>query len=198
MNELQIFNYRDTPLRTVEKDGELWWVLKDVCKVLGIVDHKWVAKRLDGDERGWAKSSPSGPDMIIVNEPGLYKVILRSDKPDAKDLMRWLTHEVLPSIRRTGGVLCARHVSRPTHRRPSPAPGGHGEAHGRGAGPDPRPGGEGRYRYESVQPPRRGPLAGGHGQGRQGAERGYGLEPPEASGGSCSPSWSRRSTATLI
>lgn len=102
MNELQIFNYNGTPLRTVEMGGEIWWVLKDVCKVLGIVDHKTVARRLDEDERGWAKSSPTGPDMIVTNEPGLYKVILRSDKPDAKNLMRFVTHDVLPSIRQTG------------------------------------------------------------------------------------------------
>lgn len=104
MNELQIFNYRDKPLRTVEKDGDIWWVLKDVCEVLGIVKHTNVAARLDEDEKGACLvGTPSGQqNMTVVNEPGLYKVILRSDKPDAKDLMRWVTHEVLPSIRRTG------------------------------------------------------------------------------------------------
>lgn len=105
MNELQIFNYHDTPLRTVEKDGELWWVLKDVCTALGISDHITVAKRLDPDEVGRAQViDGKGRSQLttITNEPGLYKVILRSDKPDAKDLMRFVTHEVLPSIRRTG------------------------------------------------------------------------------------------------
>lgn len=107
MNELQIFTYNDTPLRTVEKDGEVWWVLKDVCGALGITDHKQVKKRLGDDEAGVCQVPPP-PDggqmqsMIIINEPGLYNVILRSDKPEAKDFKRWVTHEVLPSIRRTG------------------------------------------------------------------------------------------------
>ena len=105
MNELQIFNYHDTPLRTVERDGEIWWVPKDVCAALGISDHITVAKRLDPDEVGQAQvidSKGRQQATTITNEPGLYKVILRSDKPDAKDMMRWVTHEVLPSIRRTG------------------------------------------------------------------------------------------------
>lgn len=104
MNELQIFSYHDTPLRTVEKDGELWWVLRDVCNVLGIVKTDKVRARLDEDERGTALvSTPSGDqNMTIINEPGLYNVILRSDKPEAKDFKRWVTHEVLPSIRQTG------------------------------------------------------------------------------------------------
>lgn len=104
MNELQIFTYNDTPLRTQEIDGELWWVLKDVCDILGIQKARDVANRLDDDEKGAAQiGTPGGKqNMVIVNEPGLYNVILRSDKPEAKDFKRWVTHEVLPSIRRTG------------------------------------------------------------------------------------------------
>lgn len=105
MNELQIFTYNETPLRTVEMDGEVWWVLKDVCDALGIVDSKSVPRRLDPDEVvliPLVDSKGRKQEMYAINEPGLYKVILRSDKPDAKDLMRWVTHEVLPSIRRTG------------------------------------------------------------------------------------------------
>lgn len=110
MNDLQVFTYQDKPLRTVEKDGELWWVLKDVCAALGISDHITVAKRLDPDEVGQAQvidSKGRQQPTTITNEPGLYKVILRSDKPDAKDMMRWVTHEVLPSIRRTGAYAVA-------------------------------------------------------------------------------------------
>lgn len=105
MNELQIFNYHDTPLRTIEKDGELWWVLKDVCGVLGISNHSNVMARLDDDEKALRLlEDPNGKaqQTSIINEPGLYNVILRSDKPEAKDFKRWVTHEVLPSIRRTG------------------------------------------------------------------------------------------------
>lgn len=107
MNELQIFTYNDTPLRTVEKDGEVWWVLKDVCNVLGIVDHISVSRRLDDDEKGVGQILPlsgkgGAQETTIINEPGLYNVILRSDKPEAKDFKRWVTHEVLPTIRKTG------------------------------------------------------------------------------------------------
>lgn len=105
MNELQIFNYNDTALRTIEQDGELWWVLKDVCMVLEISDHVSVAKRLDSDEVGQTHVMDSKGRMqptYIVNRYGLYNVVLRSDKPNAKDFKRWVTHEVLPSIERTG------------------------------------------------------------------------------------------------
>lgn len=112
MNDLQIFDYNGTPLRTVEKDGELWWVLKDVCGVLGIVDHVSVSRRLDDDEKGVGQILPlsgkgAAQGTTIINEPGLYNVIIRSDKPEAKDFKRWVTHEVLPSIRRHGSYALA-------------------------------------------------------------------------------------------
>lgn len=105
MNELQIFNYHDTPLRTVEREGELWWVLKDVCGVLGIANHSNVMARLDDDEKALhlvEDLNGKAQQTSIINEPGLYNVILRSDKPEAKDFKRWVTHEVLPSIRQKG------------------------------------------------------------------------------------------------
>lgn len=111
MNDLQIFNYHDTPIRTVEKDGELWWVLKDVCDVLGISRARDVAARLDSDEAvltGVIDGAGREQPTYIVNEPGLYNVILRSDKPEAKDFKRWVTHEVLPSIRRTGSYALSQ------------------------------------------------------------------------------------------
>ena len=103
MNELQIFNYGEIPVRTVLMDGEPWWVLADVCRVLNITNHKNVAARLDEDEKGvHLMDTPGGNQtMTIINESGLYKVILRSDKPEAKAFTR-VTHEVLPAIRRTG------------------------------------------------------------------------------------------------
>lgn len=105
MNDLQVFTYENTPLRTIEKDGELWWVLKDVCGALGIIDHVSTAKRLDLDEVGQTHvidSKGREQPTYIINEPGLYNVILRSDKPEAKDFKRWVTHEVLPAIRNKG------------------------------------------------------------------------------------------------
>lgn len=104
MNELQVFNYGEIPVRTVMIDGEPWWVLADVCRVLNITNHKNVAARLDEDEKGvHLMDTPGGNQkMSIINESGLYKVILRSDKLEAKPFTRWVTHEVLPAIRKTG------------------------------------------------------------------------------------------------
>lgn len=104
MNELQVSNYGETPVRTVMQSGEPWWVLSDVCRVLELGTPAKVAQRLDEDEKGMNQiHTLGGPQqMTIINESGLYNVILRSDKPEAKKFKRWVTHEVLPSIRRTG------------------------------------------------------------------------------------------------
>lgn len=104
MNELQVFSYQSSEVRTVMKGGEPWFVLKDVCAVLGLAKPSNVATRLDDDERGAClMGTPSGDqNMIIINESGLYSVILRSDKPEAKPFRKWVTSEVLPAIRRTG------------------------------------------------------------------------------------------------
>lgn len=102
MNELQIFNYNGNEVRTVQIDGEPWWVLKDVCDVLELSNPSRVAERLEDDERSNFKLGRQG-EAIIINESGLYNVILRSDKPQAKPFRKWVTNEVLPSIRKTGG-----------------------------------------------------------------------------------------------
>ncbi|MCL1951642.1 MAG: phage antirepressor [Oscillospiraceae bacterium] len=104
MNELQIFNYEGNQVRTVQRGGEPWWVLKDVCAVLGIEKYRDTATRLDDDEREpVVVDTLGGPqEMTAVNESGLYNVILLSRKPEAKKFKRWVTHEVLPSIRKTG------------------------------------------------------------------------------------------------
>lgn len=105
MNSLQIFNYHDNKVRTVERGGEPWFVLKDICGVLGISKYRDVVERLDPDERGPVKvDTPGGvQEMVAVNESGLYNVILRSDKPEARPFRKWVTAEVLPAIRKTGG-----------------------------------------------------------------------------------------------
>lgn len=101
MNGLQVFQYEGKQVRTVEKDGETWWVLKDVCEVLQIKNPTDVWKRLDEDERSRFNLGRQG-EGTIINESGLYHVILRSDKPNAKPFRRWVTKEVLPEIRRKG------------------------------------------------------------------------------------------------
>lgn len=105
MNEIQIFNYNDYEIRTIQRDGGPWFVLRDVCGVLALGTPARVAERLDGDEVSQTHIIDSigrEQETTIINESGLYHVILRSDKPEAKPFRRWVTSEVLPSIRRHG------------------------------------------------------------------------------------------------
>lgn len=107
MNEMQIFDYEGKEVRTVQRDKEAWWVLKDVCGILGIEKYRDAATRLDEDEReSVLVDTPGGKqEMIAINESGLYNVILLSRKPEAKKFKRWVTHEVLPTIHKTGGYV---------------------------------------------------------------------------------------------
>lgn len=107
MNELMIFKYHSSEVRTIQQNGEPWFVLKDVCAVLGLSDTNKTAERLDPDELTRTKLVSGGQEreMYIINESGLYNVILRSDKPEAKPFRKWVTSEVLPSIRKTGGYI---------------------------------------------------------------------------------------------
>ncbi len=107
MNGLQIFTYNGNEVRIVQKDGEPWWVLKDVCEVLGISKYRDTAARLEDDEREPIRVDTLGgaQEMLCVNESGLYNVIIRSDKPEAKPFRKWITSEVLPSIRKHGAYM---------------------------------------------------------------------------------------------
>ncbi|MCG9967554.1 phage antirepressor KilAC domain-containing protein [Pelotomaculum terephthalicicum JT] len=108
MNELQVFSYEGKEVRTIQRNGETWWVLKDVCGVLELSNARMIADRLDEDDVSLAYVTDSmgrRQQTNIVNESGLYNVILRSDKPEAKKFKRWVTHEVLPQIRRHGAYI---------------------------------------------------------------------------------------------
>ncbi|MGI6759802.1 MAG: BRO family protein [Bacillus licheniformis] len=111
MNELQkVFNYQDQQVRTVVKDGEPWFIAKDICDILEIGNSRQALARLDDDERAsFEMTHPQSPTktmmMQAVNEPGLYSLILGSRKPEAKQFKRWITHEVIPTIRKTGGYV---------------------------------------------------------------------------------------------
>lgn len=109
MNELQkVFNYQDQQVRTVVKDGQPWFVAKDVCNVLNHSNHKVAASRLDEDEVSKVYLTDSlgrYQKTTVVNEAGLYSLILTSNKPEAKQFKRWITHEVIPTIRKTGGYV---------------------------------------------------------------------------------------------
>lgn len=105
MNELQTFTYNNIQFRTITmNDGEKWFVLKDVCDILGLSTPARVAERLDEDEKGMSLiHTPGGKqEMTVISESGLYNVVLRSDKPEAKPFRKWVTAEVLPAIRKTG------------------------------------------------------------------------------------------------
>lgn len=99
-----MFAEAKTPVRTIFKDNEVWFVLADVCEILDIKESHRVAARLDDDEKGRTiMTTPGGEqEMTIVSEAGLYHVILTSRSEKARVFRRWVTHEVLPSIRKQG------------------------------------------------------------------------------------------------
>lgn len=103
-NQVQLWNWDGNPIRTVLVDGQAWWVAADVCSALAIVNGSDALVRLEADEKGVGiVDTHGGPQrMTIVSEPGLYALILKSRKPDARKFQRWVTHDVLPSIRKTG------------------------------------------------------------------------------------------------
>ena len=107
MNDIIPFKYSGKPVRVVTIDGDPWWVAKDVCDVLGISKHRDALSRLDDDERGSVTlDTPGGSQKTgAINEAGLYTLILRSQKPEAKLFKRWITHSVIPQIRKTGSFL---------------------------------------------------------------------------------------------
>lgn len=89
----------------VMKDGEPWWVAKDVCDILGIKNARDAISSLDEDEKdtvGISDGNRGNPNMNAISESGLYALILRSNKKEAKRFRKWVTSEVLPSIRKTG------------------------------------------------------------------------------------------------
>lgn len=115
-NKLRIFESEEFgKVRILEIDGQPWWVLRDVCTVLALNSPHKVAERLDEDERNQIPvidSMGRRQQTTIINESGLYAVILRSDKPKAKAFRRWITSEVLPSIRRHGAYITEETLAR--------------------------------------------------------------------------------------
>ncbi len=99
-----VFTFENQAIRTIAKDDATWFVAADVCKVLELTDTGKTVERLDDDEKGTNSiRTLGGPQKLLtVNESGLYTLIIRSDKPKAREFRRWITHDVLPSIRKTG------------------------------------------------------------------------------------------------
>lgn len=109
MTGLQVFAFEGRDVRTVLVGGEPWWVAVDVCRVLDHSNPTMAVASLDEDEKGLSNvETPGGSQRLVtVNEPGLYSLILRSRKPQAKAFKRWITHDVIPAIRRTGSYSAA-------------------------------------------------------------------------------------------
>ena len=105
-NQMQIFNNEQFgEVRTILKDGEPWFVAADVCKALEIANSRDAVSRLDDDEKNTVVLTDGirgNPQKVIVNEPGLYALVLGSRKPEAKMFKRWINHKVIPSIRKHG------------------------------------------------------------------------------------------------
>ncbi len=104
MTAIDIFQYSGQQIRTVALDGEPWFVASDVARVLGYSATEAMTRSMDTDEKGMhVLHTPGGRQSVtVVSEPGLYEGILRSRVPAARDFKRWVKHEVLPQIRRTG------------------------------------------------------------------------------------------------
>ncbi len=109
MNDIQLFDSGDFgKMRAfLSEDGEPMFVAKDVCAILGLGRQQDSTRYLDEDEKGECLvDTPSGAQkMVCVTEPGFYKLVMRSRKPEAKAFQRWVTHEVLPELRRYGAVV---------------------------------------------------------------------------------------------
>jgi len=112
MPQIQIFKFKNNQLRSmIDAHGEPWFVAKDACDILA-VETNHLRRDLDSDEiteatnlPNWEVGKNGGRAPLIVSEPGLYKLIMRSRKQEAKEFQRWVTHEVLPSIRKHGGYM---------------------------------------------------------------------------------------------
>ncbi|MEX3101184.1 MULTISPECIES: BRO family protein [unclassified Streptomyces] len=104
MSAIIPFTFQGAEIRTLVVDGEPWWVASDVSSILGYRMASDATRMLDEDEKGTHQMRTPGGDqnVTVINEPGLYSLILRSRLDEAKAFKRWITHEVIPSIRRTG------------------------------------------------------------------------------------------------
>lgn len=108
MNEIvKVFN--DHPVRIMNNNGEPWFIAKDVCSILGLTNPTEALRSLDGDEKNTLRITEGiqkgNPNVNIISESGLYKLIMRSRKPAAKKFVKWVTKDVLPSIRKTGAYV---------------------------------------------------------------------------------------------
>ncbi|WP_337746929.1 Bro-N domain-containing protein [Victivallis vadensis] len=117
-NQLSVFKFEEsTPIRSLIKDGEPWFVAKDVCDVLGLTNPTTALSALDEDERSKFFLGRQG-NTNIINESGLYALVIRSNKPNARKFRKWITAEVLPAIRKTGRYAAPEQPELPLESAP--------------------------------------------------------------------------------
>lgn len=116
MSEIAPFDFKGNQFRTLtDSQGEPWFVAKDVCDILEISNNRDAISQLDSDEKNTVVISdgiPGNPNKTIISEPGLYKLIMRSRKSEAKEFQRWVTHEVLPTVRKHGAYATEATIDR--------------------------------------------------------------------------------------
>lgn len=117
-NQLSVFKFEEsTPIRSLIKDGEPWFVAKDVCDVLGLTNPTTALSALDEDERSKFFLGRQG-NTNIINESGLYALVIRSNKPNARKFRKWITAEVLPAVRKTGRYAAPEQPELPLESAP--------------------------------------------------------------------------------
>ncbi|WP_223169980.1 BRO family protein [Neisseria sp. RH3002v2f] len=105
MNQVQYFNFNQNAIQVINKNGEAWFIASEVAAMLGYRDSYNMTRILDNDEKGTHNVSTLGgnQDVSVINESGFYHAAFKSRKPEVKPFRKWVTSEVLPTIRKTGG-----------------------------------------------------------------------------------------------
>ena len=122
-NSIQLFNYGEKQVRTIEDNGEVLFIAKDICDILDLSNPTEALRELDEDEKNTLRISEGihrgrgNPNVNVINESGLYTLLLRSNKEEAKPFRRWVTHEVLPAIKRTGTYSTSKNTEDFSHKQ---------------------------------------------------------------------------------
>eukprot|EP00831_Metopus_contortus_P045369 TRINITY_DN36359_c0_g1_i1.p1 TRINITY_DN36359_c0_g1~~TRINITY_DN36359_c0_g1_i1.p1 ORF type:complete len:181 (-),score=28.52 TRINITY_DN36359_c0_g1_i1:20-562(-) len=126
MNDLIEFNFGEKAISIIDRNGEAWFIAKDVCEVLGLANTSKAVDNLDQDEKGITNSYTHGgnQDVLIINESGFYKLVFRSRKAIAEKFTKWVTSKVLPAIRKQGGYISSSAKKKKKKKKKKP-PRGH-------------------------------------------------------------------------
>lgn len=111
--QVSLFNFCGSDVRVLERDGEPWFVLSEVCNAVGVKSSRDTKARLSSEDVNTVvlnDGKRGNPNRTIINESGLYNVIFMSRKPEAQDFKRWVTNEVLPSIRKHGAYMTPQKI----------------------------------------------------------------------------------------